>query len=227
MQSSFLPWLGYFDLIKSVDHFIFLEEVQYTKRDWRNRNLILGSNGPEWITAPVESKGKRSQTIREAKLLQDGWSKRMLKTINHHYSKAPFFDDLDVILHDIISGAEGQSLSLVNRSLISKTCSYLGINTKLSDDEGVNTLADPSQRIASLVKSVGGNEYLSGPRAKSYLELAKFEDFGISVKFVSYPQEYGPYQQQTNIFAPNLSVVDSIANLGLESRRTLSRLSHD
>jgi hypothetical protein len=92
VQSSYIPWKGYFDLIRQVDEFILYDDVQYTRRDWRNRNLIKTPHGLSWLTIPVDVKGKYFQSIRETRIADPGWAERHWKTIVHNYSRAPHFD---------------------------------------------------------------------------------------------------------------------------------------
>src|SRR6056297_2335313 len=92
IQSSYIPWKGYFDIINSVDEFIIYDNVQYTRRDWRNRNLIKTPNGLKWLTIPVAVKGRYYQAIRDTKVSDKDWPNIHWKSIKHHYSKAPCFN---------------------------------------------------------------------------------------------------------------------------------------
>ena len=105
VQSSYIPWIGYFDLIGSVDEFIIYDSMQFTKRDWRNRNLIKTPQGKKWITIPVLSKGKYHQTIFDTKIDGIRWQKDHLKAITLNYARAPFFDEISLLIDPFMSGS--------------------------------------------------------------------------------------------------------------------------
>jgi len=94
IQSSYIPWKGYFDAINVVDEFILLDEVQFTKRDWRNRNKIKTSQGIQWLTIPVAVKGRYLQRIDETRIADSGWAQRHWSTLTHTYRRAAAFDDV-------------------------------------------------------------------------------------------------------------------------------------
>ena len=214
VQSSFLPWLGYFDLIKSVDHFIFLEDVQYTNRDWRNRNRIKTPNGPAWITVPVRAGDRGSLTLREAETVSDSWPAKLLRTLERNYGRTPYFDTVFPLLEPQILEGQGNSLSSINRELILNISDFLGLKTSFSDDAEIPKNSNPSERLAQLVGKIGGDTYLSGPSASNYLDEIVFRELEIEVRFVNYPDVYGPYAQLWGPFVPNLSIIDSLFNLG-------------
>jgi hypothetical protein len=133
VQSSYLPWKGYFDLIHAVDEFVLYDDMQFTKRDWRSRNRIKTAQGLLWLTVPVDVKGKFDQRIREASIADSSWADRHWKSIRHAYVRAPFFaqyeDELARVFGEL---AREPSLSQVNYRLISLVCSWLGITTPIT-----------------------------------------------------------------------------------------------
>lgn len=187
VQSSFLPWLGYFDLIESVDHFIFLEDVQYTKRDWRNRNRIKTPNGAAWISIPVQHRHGEHQTIREIRTMDNGWSRKFQETLKRNYAKSPYFDEVMSLISARLDRAEGASLSTLNQGLIMDICAYLKISTETSEAPVTEENLSPSARLAEISRSAGADTYISGPSAKVYLEAKAFWDLGLEVDFVEYP----------------------------------------
>src|SRR5207253_4989465 len=132
VQSNYIPWKGYFDLINSVDEFILYDVVQYTRRDWRNRNLIKTREGLHWLTIPVQVKGRYSQTIEETRINDQGWGRRHLEAIRHSYRRAPFFDQYEPLLTELYRECSSDLLSEVNERFLTTICRLLGIPTVIS-----------------------------------------------------------------------------------------------
>ena len=132
VQSSYIPWKGYFDLINSADEFILLDDVQFTRRDWRNRNLVKAPTGLLWLTIPVAVKGKYFQRICETAISDPGWRERHWQGIVHNYSRARHFQTYKEVFEELYAGATHRLLSEVNLRFLSKICSVLGITTRLS-----------------------------------------------------------------------------------------------
>src|SRR5215217_4697059 len=107
VQSNYVPWKGYFDLVRSADEFVLYDDVQYTRRDWRNRNRIKTADGTQWLTVPVEVKGKYEQTIRETKVGDRGWAENHLTRLRHACGKAPFWRDYQQLLTELYAEAAG------------------------------------------------------------------------------------------------------------------------
>lgn len=129
-QSNYIPWKGYIDAIALVDEFILYDDVQYTRRDWRNRNKIKTPQGLVWLTIPVEVKGKYYQKIKEVKVSDHRWVEKHLKTIKHNYARAGCFDEVFPFIEQIYEQATGYSfLSDINYLFLSEICKYLGIST--------------------------------------------------------------------------------------------------
>ena len=97
IQSNYIPWKGYFDIINFVDEFVLFDDVQYTRRDWRNRNKIKTPDGATWLTIPVETKGKYLQNIRDVKITDNSWQKKHLKAIQLNYKNSKFFNEVRVV----------------------------------------------------------------------------------------------------------------------------------
>ena len=89
VQSSYIPWKGYFDLIRHADHFILYDDAQYTSRDWRNRNRIKTKDGVMWLSIPVEVHGRRTQRVRDARVADPSWNRRHWKALATAYARAP------------------------------------------------------------------------------------------------------------------------------------------
>ena len=133
VQSNYIPWKGYFDLINSVDEFILLDEVQFTRRDWRNRNRIKTPAGPVWLTIPVRVKGKYFQKISETEVSDPGWAEHHWKTLTANYGRAPHFSAFCEVLERSYLECNESHLSLINRRFLDAICQILGIGTRIVD----------------------------------------------------------------------------------------------
>lgn len=167
LQSNYIPWKGYFDLIRSVDEFILYDEVQYTRRDWRNRNKIKTADGTQWLTVPVEVKGKYFQKINETLISESGWEKNHWTRICSAYSKAPYFKEYKSCFEKLYAECSSNILSKINELFILEICKVLGIKTKVTKSISYPTeTIDPSERLLKICLQARANTYISGPAAK-------------------------------------------------------------
>ena len=217
VQSNYIPWKGYFDLIASVDEFILYDDVQYTRRDWRNRNLIKTPTGLTWLTVPVDVKGKYDQTIREARIA-GRWADKHWTTLTHNYGRAACFAEIAALLEPLYLDRDYDLLSDLNETFIAAICGYLGIGTRLSRSSGYELAGDKSERLASLCEQAGASVYISGPAAKTYLDETLFSDRGIAVEWFDY-SDYPAYPQLWGAFEHGVSVLDLMFNCGADSTR--------
>jgi len=213
VQSNYIPWKGYFDLINMVDEFILLDDVQYTKRDWRNRNLIKTQSGLKWLTIPVQVKGKFLQTIKETRISDVSWGRSHWKTIVQNYSKARHFKRYADIFERLYLEGEEQYLSRVNFKFINAICYLLGIKTKISFSMEFNLVGEKTERLVALCEQAHTVEYISGPAARSYLNEELFKKHGIAVRYIDY-SGYPEHQQQFLPFEHRVSIIDLIFNEG-------------
>jgi hypothetical protein len=220
VQSNYIPWPGYFDLINSVDEFILFDDVQYTRRDWRNRNKIKSPQGPTWLTIPVHVKGKYDQKICETKVSDSTWPQRHWRSIKNFYTRAPFFNTYKAFFEELYLGCEEEDLSQINFRFLSALCDLLGITTCLSWSSHYELPAGRTERLVALCQQAGATDYLSGPAAQSYLDEVQFATAGISVEWMDY-SGYPEYQQLFPPFESALSIVDLILNTGPEAWRYL------
>ena len=213
LQSNYIPWKGYFDMIALVDEFILYDDMQYTRRDWRNRNKIKTPNGLAWLTIPVEVKGKYFQKINETMISDPKWAKDHWSTIKKFYSKAKFFKDYKDVFENFYLNTTEPLLSLVNYELISTINEILGIKTKISWSSDYDLADGKTERLLSLVQQAGGTEYISGPAAKDYIVDSLFEDAGIKLSWM----DYSGYPEYTQLYPPfehGVTVLDLIFNEG-------------
>ena len=218
VQSNYIPWRGYFDLINSVDEFILYDDMQYTIRDWRNRNLIKTANGPLWLTIPVEVKGKYCQKIKDVTVSDSQWARKHWASISHSYSKAKYFSASKELFGSLYASADERFLSRINHRFINAVCQFLGIKTTISWSMDYALHGDKTEKLVNLCKQAGATHYLSGPAARSYLTEECFTSQGISVSFMDY-SGYPEYTQLYPPFEPGLSILDLIFNEGPNATR--------
>jgi WbqC-like protein family len=218
LQSSYIPWKGYFDLMRQVDEFILYDDAQYTKRDWRNRNQIKTKDGLLWLSIPVEVKGKFTQAIKDVSISDPSWSTQHFKTIAAAYARAPRFQEYRAVLEDLYRGATPSRLSDVNRRFIEGLAKILGIGTKLSWSMDYELPEGRVERLVALCRQAGATSYLSGPSAREYIErdAGLFAEAGIEVGYIDY-SSYPEYPQLHPPFEHHVSVIDLILNAGPEA----------
>ncbi len=217
LQSNYIPWKGYFDLIDKTDVFVIYDEVQYTKNDWRNRNRIKTKNGLEWITIPVQ-RNSLSQRIDQTLVAKRDWNTKHWKTLVTNYTKASAFAETKEFLYDLYFGEPRyDNLSEINCNLIRKISDYLGIKTSIINSTDLEMKGDRNEKLVDACLKLDADRYLSGPSAKSYLNVQLFNDNGISVEWMDY-HGYASYTQLFPPFVHEVSIIDLIFNMGTSSR---------
>lgn len=214
LQSNYLPWRGYFDLIRRADHFVLYDTAQYTKGDWRNRNRIMGRSGPIWLTLPTVTSTRFGQSIAETEIRDQRWTKRHLGTFQAELGRAPRYRSfLGPLLEDWYDRARDlHRLGEINRFFIERLMAVLDLRTVLHDAADLPQDGDRSGRLVSICRHLGATSYLSGPAAQSYLDVAQFKRQGIAVEWMAYP-DYPPYVQPSDPYHPRMSIVEALANL--------------
>jgi hypothetical protein len=216
LQSNYLPWRGYFDLIASVDEFIVYDDMQYTKNDWRNRNRIRTAQGTQWLTVPVR-RNTLQQRIRDTQVMDRRWAIQHWRTLSQAYARAAHFQFGRELVADLYNkAAELSYLTDINLLFLTSICEPLGIRTRISrcSDYSYDLTADRTTRLVQLVRAVSGNSYLSGPAARQYLNEEQLSEAGIRVEWMDYagyplyPQVHG------GPFEPAVSIVDVLFNTG-------------
>jgi hypothetical protein len=224
VQSNYIPWKGYFDLINLVDEFVLFDGAQYTRRDWRNRNLIKTPAGPAWLTIPVEVKGKYFQRICETTISDRRWRERHWQSIIHNYARAKHFPTYRNCLEELYRGATDRLLSEVNFRFLSGICSLLGITTKLSWSMEHDQAEGKTERVLKVCKAIGATEYLSGPAAKVYIDENLFREAGVSLRYMDYAG-YPEYEQLYPPFVHTVSILDLLLNVGPDAPRYMKSFS--
>lgn len=214
LQSSYIPWKGYFDIINMVDRFILFDDVQFTRRDWRSRNRIKSANGPIWLSIPTANKGRYLENIEDIRVADPLWCRRHWASIESAYRKAPHFTDHAEAVRDLYRRAEGvEMLSAVNHLFLEGLCGLLGIATTMNWSREFPVEGRKTDRLVALCRAVGASSYLSGPSARSYIEPEKFEEAGITLEYVDY-SGYPEYDQLHGAFDHAVSVLDLLFMTG-------------
>jgi hypothetical protein len=201
-----------------VDEFILYDDVQYTRRDWRNRNLLKTDSGTQWLTIPVLH-SSFVQTIRETRAVDSIWRRKHWRSICHWYPKARYFKTYKEVFEELYMAYDEVYLSEINYSFIHAINRILGIETKLSRSQDYELVEGKTEKLVHLCRQAGATEYLSGPAAKAYLDVSLFTAEGISVLWMSYDS----YPQYRQLFCPpfihNVSIIDLILNEGAKGAR--------
>jgi WbqC-like protein family len=222
LQSNYLPWRGYFDLMRRADVFVTLDVVQYTKNDWRNRNRIMTGLGARWLTVPVKASLSAATPIDEVRVADPNWAERHVSLIGNSYRRAAAFKSVSPwLFRQLENVAHEELLSAVNHRLLRALADKLGIATQLIPCTELirrqNLIEmQPNERLLALCKATGATRYLSGPAAKSYLDVEAFKSQNIEVAWMSY-DGYPPYRQLAVEFDPHLSIIDLLLNAGEEA----------
>ncbi len=217
IQSNYLPWKGYFDIINDVDIFVFYDEVQYTKNDWRNRNQICTTNGRQWLSIPV-AKDAVKLKISEVPLVREvngkDWQLLHHKTLTLSYGGAPQFEQMKAFIDDIYLKHNWTNLAELNRFIIGRVCQNLGITTSLRDSKEFRLPDGKIERLLELLVRLKTTTYLTGPSGREYLEPFRdlFSANGITIEYKTYP-EYPSYSQLSPTWENHVSIIDMIANV--------------
>lgn len=215
IQSNYIPWKGYFDIINDVDLFIFYDDVQYTKNDWRNRNKIKTPNGASWLTIPV---GKReSRLICEVELPASGWAEKHWQTIKQFYGKAPHFSRYKAFVREMFLGRHWTYLAEFNQFVIQVIShELLGINVEFHDSRDYQLSGAKQERLLQLLTKAETDVYISGPAAQAYLDVDHFAAAGITTIFKDYAG-YPQYHQFHPPFEHSVTVLDLLFHCGPEA----------
>jgi hypothetical protein len=222
VQSSYIPWKGYFELIARSDEFILFDDVQYTKRDWRSRNVIKTRNGLLWLTIPVNVTGRFFQPIKEVTVAERGWNIRHWKTIAANYARAPYFAEYRDRVEQLYCHATDELLSAINHRFIVGLCDLMGIEKRITWSMDYRVVDGKTERLVELCRQAGATRYLSGPSARVYIDPKLFDEAGIALEFV----DYGGYKEYAQLFPPfehGVSVLDVLFNVGPAAREYIIR----
>lgn len=218
LQSNYIPWKGYFDIIAAVDEFIVYDCVQYTKNDWRNRNQIKSAQGKVWLTIPVRQRSL-VQTIEQTEVADAGCFRKHWASFRQNYARAAHvgycIERLEPLFKEL---GNCRFLGEVNVRAIRAICDMLGIDTVIRDAREYDLSGDRNERLVGLCKQAGASVYLSGTAAQAYLDEAVFARSGVSVEWMRY-DGYPEYPQVYPPFDHKVSILDLLASTGPDAAR--------
>lgn len=222
IQSCYVPWKGFFDLIGQCDRYVIFDRAQFVKRHWHNRNRIRTARGTEWLTIPVVTKGRFEQPIDEVEIAEP-WADKHWRALELAYARAPFFADFAPRVRGWYERAgKERRLTDVNTVFLGEIAALLGLRTDMVRDTEFAAEGRKTERLLDIAKAAGATEYVSGPSARAYFDESLFADAGIAVTWMSY-DGYPEYKQLHGGFEHAVSVLDVIFNTGPEAARYLMR----
>lgn len=212
MQPTYLPWIGYFELIASSEVFVFFDDVQYEKKSWQGRNRIKTPNNELMLSVPVITSEARFQKINEAKINNaEPWSRKHLKSIEVNYRKAPYFDRYFPKVQELYL-KEYERLVDLNSDLIKLFCKEFGIKTRMVWSSKIEARKGRDEKIIDICRNLGADELYDAAGAKDILDLQKYEQEGIDLVFQDY--HHPEYKQLHGDFVPYMSALDLLFNEG-------------
>lgn len=215
LQSNYIPWKGVFDMMNKVDVFVFFEDVDFTKRDWRTRNKIKTPEGEVWLSIPVK-KSSRGTKIYEIEISQEtNWQEKHYQTIVQYYKKAKFFSEYKWLLDKIYLGKKWENLSEFNIYVNTLIARELGIKTEFINSKDLETNGTKDDKLIEIIKKLDGDFYLSGPAAKDYIVNEKFKKEKIELAYIEY--KYLEYTQLYGEFNHYITILDVLFNCGKEA----------
>ena len=221
-QSNYIPWKGYFDNIAQADVFVIYDDMQYTKRDWRNRNKVKSPSGGKWMTIPLEVKGKYFQKINETQISDPDWNKSHLDILNSYYAKASSYSEIKPWLTDLYLGCEHLIITDINRYFIEKINEYLGIEVKIMDSREFELVEGKTEKLVGICEQLGANHYITGGAAKNYIGEPLFSEKEIKIEYSDY-EGYNEYRQLYPPFEHGVSILDLILN---EGKKTINFIKY-
>ena len=220
MQPTFFPWAGYFNLLKQVDTFVFLDDVQFDRRSWQSRNRVFDGGRPSWLSCPT-IKAPRDALIKDIEIARhDDWQRKHIKKLSLNYAKAPFFAQVLPIIEAAYTN-DHHYLADVNIGIIEQINQLLCIDTKTLRSSALNVSGKRSKKLFNLCDELGVTDYLSPLGSKQYLlEDGVFDAGNIKLHFQGFVPVPYPQLHSNNAcgddFVSHLSIIDVIANIGVE-----------
>ena len=205
IQSCYIPWKGFFDLIGRCDTYVIYDTVDFSKGHWHNRNRIKRIGGDPWLTIPVKTANRLGQPMDEVTVAGQ-WADRHWSMLEQSYRRSPYFASEAPAVRDLFQHLSGETLlTTINETFIRWLSSRLGLPTKIVRDRELSFSGDRNEKLIALCQSLGATTYLSGPSAKGYLDTAAFARAGIAVEWMiygpypEYPQPHGPFEHQVTV----------------------------
>jgi len=219
-QPNYIPWRGYFDQIAKTDVYVIYDDVQYTKRDWRNRNKIKTPNGTKWLTIPVQVKGNFNQKIKDVKIADKSWPKSHWGSIKQFYKDCYGPKDTKDWLENLYLTTDEDFLIDINFKFTAEILKYLNIEREICFSSNFSLSDGKNKRLIDLCKKLNITSYWSGPAAKDYIDTELFKEQGINVNYFDpdykklYPQLFPPFNEK-------VSIIDLLLNTGPQAKEHL------
>ncbi len=215
-QPNYFPYLGFFQKLAQADVFIILDNVQFVRGGYMNRNRIKGPADVQWLTVPVAKKGRCYANIDAIVPDWDQpWVRKHVATLKNAYSRSPYFEEImESVVVPSLTSSESRRCHLADLNTLSirSICAYLELSVPIRIASALDAHGQSTDRLISLTKAVGGDCYLSGPTGKEYLDLERFEPAGVEIRYAHLqPVEYA---QRFQSFTANLSILDALFNCG-------------
>ena len=213
VQPSYISWRGHFDLIARADLFVFLDDVQYDRRGWRNRNRIKTPHGTRWLTIPVHARGAQIEQIpiNAIETAGDTWPHAHLAALRRSYELAPYFARFEPWLERVYANPP-RLLADFTIGVTLDILAMLNIATKTIRASSLNASGAKTARLLDILQKVGATHYISGPSARAYLDVGLLERAGIAVEWMTY--DYSEYPQLYPPFDPHVSILDLLFMTG-------------
>jgi WbqC-like protein family len=222
IQSCYIPWKGFFDLIGQCDEYVMYDSAQYVKRHWHNRNRIKTAGGVEWLTIPVITTGRFEQPIDQVEI-EKPWAVKHWRALELAYKRAPFFEQLAPTVKGWYERADSQTkLTDVNAIFLHGISGLLGLRTRIVGDAAYPSAGVRTERLLGIARAAGAERYLSGPSARAYFDESMFASAGIATEWMSY-EGYPEYAQLHGAFEHAVTALDLLFNTGPDAARYLKR----
>lgn len=217
-QPEHLPWLGFFHKICRADQIVLLDNVQFSKNSFQNRNRIIGSDGPMWLAVPILIKGHTSKIINEMEIVsQSTWKKKYIRTIEQVYGRHPHFHLLSEGLIPLIE-QDWELLVDLNVAIIQWFLKWLGHEKPIHFASSLDVSGSKTELLLQICRDLKATSYLSGPSGRDYLKEDLFQEAGIDVTYHEFGHPVYP-QLGNKDFVSHLSAIDLMANLGEVGQR--------
>lgn len=217
-QSNYIPWKGFFDTLACSDIYVLYDDMQYTRRDWRNRNRIKTSNGLKWLTIPVEVKGKYHQKIKDTRISDSLWNEKHWDILYQSYRNAPCYKEVSDWLKPLYLNCKHHFLSEINYHFIRAINDYLGIETELKFSSEFSLHEERTLRLLKICEELQATDYITGPSVKNYIDIEPFKDKNISLTVMNF-ENYSEYDQLYPPFEHSVTILDLLFQKGSKANQ--------